>query len=1250
MSGVSKVLGRAFMGLLCIGLGGAWSCVDRAPGGDARTRSGPGATVRFDLAHEPLPEIPLPNDAATWPDPTSRTGLRINASLVAPTAIEEKARQRFSQMEGWGTFAPISVAFDLPRDGAYADYAGPALDLATLRARHQGDDYDFADDAVYLINLDTGVPAVLDLGAGNFNYTLKRLDKYWANDHRITERNLLFDTVDETAGGTIGAYTPSADTDFDGVLDRPNLIDPDACPSPDPDCDDPSFADYAGAGCSNIRRARDRCIADNLLTFYERESDTLIMRPLLPLDEMTRYAIVVTDRLVDGLGNPVKSPFELIHHAAQGSTANRVRNVLDDPALAAYFGDLAGSGLSRVGFVWSFTTQPTVDDMRRLRDGLYGTGPFARWAEAFPPRFELQRLVGLTPGLAEGATDEPGWQTSELGTDADCPAKAGNLWRIDLEGLRPNLRDLVEQAFGVDAGPDSQQLLRKLDNVSHMVIGTFQSPFLLEGGPDSTDPNAAFDINFLTGEAVETTDTVQFWMIVPKETETHKQPFDVNIFGHGYTANFLEQILYAGNMAEHGLATVGINAMGHGLILSTGESTAAKAALGGACYAPTFDALTLGRARDLNADGIRDSGGDFWSSYLFHTRDGVRQSVLDHIQLVRILRSFGAETGMHCRDDSADEAVVACNFNGAATPMGDFDADGTPDVGGPEVSIGTWGESLGGILSGIHGAIDAFVTSAVPGSGGGGLTDIGVRSFQGGVVEAVLLRLFGPLMVSVPAASRKACTAFSTDDDRCTVCGEEQLSLRWVVPDVNGTGEVEIDCLEVGAMASSTVVVRNLDNAEVACARVTENGRMRVGLPASIDDRVVLEVYEGLDVVTSYDGCALAGSPALRATIDSWNVGRFSEGSVNGAETASCEAELCSGFSGVFYGVGSPLSAPAEGFGLGRQTPGLRRFLGLAQAALEPGDPISFAPFYALKTMTDPSGAPIPPHAVLTLNTIGDQNVPLNSGIAFARATGALPFLRPEQGALYPEYLDFVTPQKLYDDLGGMTPNQALIEQHVVEGITALARHPAGGSCVDSANFDATGATYLDSEGVLQACFPVGCTEETESSGDTRLCYGGQQCDFGSETCVPRPLGQLKCDEALFDSDDLDEGRQQYFEQAATAPHRLARLTSSAQESSVDTVWTPRLLGVPFAPDDDAYAPRPAPDGRLTALLNAYTIPEGQHTFVNGNPCQAFDHGTYLTNLVARFFASDGTDIYYLSHPSTHHCLEEADGDCEATP
>src|SRR5262249_34921991 len=151
-------------------------------------------------------------------------------------------------------------------------------------------------------------------------------------------------------------------------------------------------------------------------------------------------------------------------------------------------------------------------------------------------------------------------------------------------------------------------------------------------------------------------------------------------------------------------------------------------------------------------------------------------------------------------------ATEPCDVTGSGQPSiaGDFDGNGTPDVGGPSATFGSWGESLGGILSGIHGAIDANVTAAVPGSGGGGLTDIGVRSFQGGVVQAVLLRLWGPLIVTVPGSQRTACTPTSTESDLCTLCTPTQLSLRWVMPDVNGTGELEIGCFDPAAISGTT--------------------------------------------------------------------------------------------------------------------------------------------------------------------------------------------------------------------------------------------------------------------------------------------------------------------------------------------------------------------------------------------------------------------------------------------------------------
>ena len=69
--------------------------IDEVPEGIGKTPGGESATVKWDLYHKPLPDIPFPNDQAMWPDPTSRTGMRVNASIVAPTSIEETARRKF---------------------------------------------------------------------------------------------------------------------------------------------------------------------------------------------------------------------------------------------------------------------------------------------------------------------------------------------------------------------------------------------------------------------------------------------------------------------------------------------------------------------------------------------------------------------------------------------------------------------------------------------------------------------------------------------------------------------------------------------------------------------------------------------------------------------------------------------------------------------------------------------------------------------------------------------------------------------------------------------------------------------------------------------------------------------------------------------------------------------------------------------------------------------------------------------------
>ena len=75
------------------------ACLSEAPQGLAPAQPA-ATTVAMDFYHKPLPKIPLPNDVATRYDATSATGRRINASLVAPTEFEKKARASIDALDG----------------------------------------------------------------------------------------------------------------------------------------------------------------------------------------------------------------------------------------------------------------------------------------------------------------------------------------------------------------------------------------------------------------------------------------------------------------------------------------------------------------------------------------------------------------------------------------------------------------------------------------------------------------------------------------------------------------------------------------------------------------------------------------------------------------------------------------------------------------------------------------------------------------------------------------------------------------------------------------------------------------------------------------------------------------------------------------------------------------------------------------------------------------------------------------------
>lgn len=1140
------VLLAAILGL--VASGGACG-VDTAPDGLRATPSGDGPLVKFDVTHRPLPDVPLPNDVASFADPTSRTGRRINVSLVAPTFMERKARDDFSTMEGWGTSAPISVAFVR---AVGTDPREAAIDLEDVATRMQGDEHDLSNDPFYVVNLTTGLPVFLDVGNGYYPLTLRDPFRYFPNDPKVDESNLSFETSEEGLGLPQSAYRPELDRDFDGVLDHPNTLGKKGIPG-----------------------------IDNLLTWYERETDTLIVRPVVPLDEKTEYAVVLTDRLRGGNRRPVRSPFESIHHPSQRRGIARLEDVMRDKRLANYYGDLAGTGLDHVAFAWTFTTQPTHEDMVLLRDGLYGRGPFARFATQFPPVMDVKQVAG---------PNAQGEDQGDLRNSPGCQKRAATPYvvKVNDPDVKESFAFFFKAVFGLGDG-NLKALDKAFESIDHLVVGSYEAPYLL-GDPASRDPDTRFHVDFRTGEGDVRADTVQWFLAVPKKKD-HTRPAPVAFWGHGVTGHADEILFYAGDYARQGIALFGYNNPEHGLVLGESDESLASGRLALNCLVPFLGAFKDGRAHDLNGDGRPDSGAFWWTAHVFHTRDNIRQGILDGMQGLRILRTFDGRPGS-----------VDFNRDGTVDRAGDFDGDGFVDVGGPSVPYFAAGESLGGIMSGIQGGIEPYMIAAAPMSGGGSLAlDVAFRSY--GVVESVTGQMLGPIVFSVPPSERPNQGPGKNKDQMGSRCASTQRSVRIMVNEGLESHELEIACLNPDELAERmTVVVENVTSGERRCARTTKDGRFRVPIPSSTSDRLDIQVYNAADVVKSYDGCeVLEGAPVGRR-ISTWEQPALFTLDVASPDTNKCDVpEGCAQFRDTFYPVGSALGAPNDGFGFGRQTPSLRRFRDLAQAALDPADPITFAPYYMLKPLLDETGSRVAPHALLNVNTVGDNFVQVSAGLSFARAAGALPFLPPSAVTRYPEYADYATPQEIYERLGRRTPMQFLVDRAVVEGVARLGKTSAGPTCKPNYRADAT-------------------------------------------TCTSAPtLDPVDCQNALFDADWVSEGRMPFDQPHPDVPLRLARVAKvrASDGASLAAAWEPRLRGTPFTPDETAWSA----SERVVGLLNHYLTPKGQHTWDVGDVCRAWDFATYGNALTARFFASEGRDVYYLSHPKSHGCL--VDGSCD---
>jgi hypothetical protein len=941
-----------------------------------------GPRVVFDLTARPLAQIPFPNDVATSADQASPTSLRLNLGASAPSQLESSLRARLNQLDGFGTFDPITVSFD--RD----------LDIADLFARQN--DADPANDGVYLVNLANGATVPVDFGSGRFPLTIEDPARFFPSDAAANAFNLLFPVQGPFA----------------------NFFHP-ALPH------------------TTVREQ-----ADDLVTFYELQTHTLVIRPVLPLEEDTRYAVVLTTRLHDAQGRPISSPHAGINHASQTRELSPLVSHLPP-----------GTQLSDVAYTWAFTTQSISRQFRLLRQGLVETsGPFLTLGPIYTTTSgNIASASTSRVGTSQARGPFAGTNTSTNTADYILPVNECAAPPAQPQCFKALLDD--PDVGAVFSGTDAASipaLEASLQYVNYLVQGLFFSPDLLAStaGPPR---DQSFQLDERSTTVRNTVATLPFLLAVPKQVPEagHLPPFPTVIAGHGFTSSRSAAVVgFSGTFAKFGLATIGIDAYGYGVAVDPALEVLARARADAAGLTGFASAFFNGRARDLDFDGVPDPGGDFFTADFFHTRDAIRQSAFDWMQVVQVLRSFNGEVRM----------IVGNKGNIVA---GDYDGDGVPDVGGartfpatvfapngtthlfekgavnPGADLFTFGVSLGGILSAIVPAVEPEVRATAPVSAAGGLSDLVLRSSLDQIISGVYLEALGPFVATCAfsPSSGPVDPRTTLHQGGCNPAAADAVpSLVLVVQDVNRERDVRIATLTAPLAPGDRLMVQNVTQLGSDCTAQPAAGCNIAAADAAGTVRVPIAA-DGPQLL----GSAIQGPPGTPATVDVSVVTpgdtlRVTLLRAGGASTAFATFTEPFTFAGISYAAGSPLVALSRGFGLNRNTPDLLRLMQLAQTVLEPADPINYVNHYATDLLaarvspTAARGFVAGPLNALFVTPAGDTEVPTSTGIALARAAGLVEINRPD-----PAY--------------GISDDQVLIRGGVVEGIAATDRFddPAGG-------------------------------------------------------------------------------------------------------------------------------------------------------------------------------------------------------------
>ena len=366
---------------------------------------------------------------------------------------------------------------------------------------------------------------------------------------------------------------------------------------------------------------------------WDPASNTVLAKPAALLDQHRRYALVVTDAVTDSGGGAVTAD-PAFRGCLQGYTA--YCGALAQ-ALSGITVPLPGHSIVAASV---FTTMSATAWLEHARAILSYVAPQVTLAQP-QSTFRVADLAGIALHEQTGSN----------------PVRFSDL-----------------------SLPVTSTLLNGLDRV---VIGSYQSPSFLESDQTIRPAPTRPDLNVPDQIA-----TVGFNALLPSSPKP-AAGYPVVIFGHGFgDSRFGGPTAVAPTLARAGLATIAINAVGHGFgPQSSVTFTDTKG------NSVTVNAL--GRGLDLNGDGFIESeeGCPIVAPIAYGLRDCFRQTVVDLMQLARAIRQ-----GI------------------------DLDGDGTPDLDGSRIYYA--GDSLGSMYGTIFTAMEPAVRAAVLTVGGGSTADI----------------------------------------------------------------------------------------------------------------------------------------------------------------------------------------------------------------------------------------------------------------------------------------------------------------------------------------------------------------------------------------------------------------------------------------------------------------------------------------------------------------------------------------------